>query len=58
MYVNKYIIIHHEVDSSEVAFKIASSMAFKEACQKAQATIAFKKRHLSYKGRLEPKLIS
>jgi elongation factor G len=26
---------HHEVDSSEMAFKIASSMAFKEACQKA-----------------------
>jgi elongation factor G len=26
---------HHEVDSSEVAFKIASSMAFKAACQKA-----------------------
>jgi elongation factor G len=25
----------HEVDSSEVAFKIAASMAFKEACQKA-----------------------
>jgi elongation factor G len=27
---------YHEVDSSEMAFKIASSMAFKEACQKAQ----------------------
>ena len=26
----------HEVDSSEMAFKIAASMAFKEACQKAQ----------------------
>jgi elongation factor G len=25
----------HEVDSSEMAFKIAASMAFKEACQKA-----------------------
>ena len=27
---------HHEVDSSEMAFKIAASMAFKEACQKAK----------------------
>jgi elongation factor G len=27
---------YHEVDSSEMAFKIASSMAFKEACHKAQ----------------------
>jgi elongation factor G len=26
---------YHEVDSSEMAFKIASSMAFKEACRKA-----------------------
>ena len=26
----------HEVDSSEMAFKIAASMAFKEACAKAQ----------------------
>jgi elongation factor G len=27
---------YHEVDSSEIAFKIAGSMAFKEACQKAK----------------------
>jgi elongation factor G len=27
---------HHEVDSSEMSFKIAGSMAFKEACQKAK----------------------
>jgi elongation factor G len=27
---------YHEVDSSEMAFKIASSMAFKEACHKAR----------------------
>ncbi|HET7225875.1 MAG TPA: elongation factor G [Candidatus Eisenbacteria bacterium] len=27
---------YHEVDSSEMAFKIAASMAFKEACQKAR----------------------
>jgi elongation factor G len=27
---------HHEVDSSEMAFKIAASMAFKEACHKAK----------------------
>ena len=29
----------HEVDSSELAFKICGSMAFKEACEKADATI-------------------
>ena len=29
----------HEVDSSELAFKICGSMAFKEACQKAGATL-------------------
>ena len=30
---------YHEVDSSEMAFKIAASMAFKEACQKAEPTL-------------------
>ena len=30
---------YHEVDSSELAFKIAGSMAFKDACQKADPVI-------------------
>lgn len=30
---------YHEVDSSELAFKICGSMAFKEACQKADSTL-------------------
>lgn len=30
---------YHEVDSSEVAFKMASIFAFKEACQKAKAVL-------------------
>ncbi len=30
---------YHEVDSSEMAFKIAASMAFKEGCKQAQSVI-------------------
>ena len=30
---------YHEVDSSEMAFKLAASMAFKEACKKAEAVL-------------------
>jgi elongation factor G len=30
---------YHEVDSSELAFKIAASKAFKEACKKANPVL-------------------
>src|SRR3989442_10080439 len=30
---------YHDVDSSEMAFKIAASMAFKEACRKAKSVL-------------------
>jgi len=29
----------HDVDSSELAFKIAASKAFRDACKKAQAVL-------------------
>ena len=37
--VTLYAGSYHEVDSSEMAFKIAGSMEFKEACQKAGPTL-------------------
>jgi elongation factor G len=37
--VNLYDGSYHEVDSSEIAFKIAGSMAFKDACRKASPAL-------------------
>jgi elongation factor G len=37
--INLYDGSYHEVDSSEIAFKIAGSMAFKEACRKAHPAL-------------------
>ena len=37
--VSLYDGSYHEVDSSEIAFKIAGSMAFKEACRKASPAL-------------------
>ena len=37
--VNLYDGSYHEVDSSEIAFKIAGSMAFKDACKKASPAL-------------------
>ena len=37
--VSLYDGSYHEVDSSEMAFKIAGSMAFKDACRKADPTL-------------------